>query len=117
MAAVCIRCGSREHSTRDHDEGNIPGGKAAPKKPPPKKAVEKPKDAPAAKLQHPVCWKNPTKKWKIPDIMDKPLPGRWTPPQDNIEVECYRHPFCPCLKCQKAKQKKELEALRRIGKA
>ncbi len=37
---ICIRCGSRAHSTRDHDEGKVGGAPAATKKPAAKKAAD-----------------------------------------------------------------------------
>jgi hypothetical protein len=115
MSAVCIRCGSKEHSTRDHDEGKV-AGLAAPKKPPPKKAAPPPQNA-SGTIQHAVCWKSIGRRPGIPDIVDKPLYDRWSTPAVDDPWFCNRHANCPCMKCEKKKAKLALEALRRQGKA
>ena len=115
VASVCIRCGSKEHSTRDHDEGKI-AGLAPVKKPPPKKAAPPPN--PTGKVKHKVCWSAPLRRPGIPDIIEKPLRDRWEAPNvSDPFLTCKMHVNCPCLKCELKKKKLALEALRRQGKA
>mmetsp|Transcript_71873 Transcript_71873/g.83534 ORF Transcript_71873/g.83534 Transcript_71873/m.83534 type:complete len:119 (-) Transcript_71873:78-434(-) len=115
VASVCIRCGSKEHSTRDHDEGKVAGlapvKKAAPKKPPP------PPKNPTGIIQHKTCWASVGRRPGIPDILDKPLGDRWLSPAMDDPWFCQRHVDCPCLKCENKRKKLALEALRRQGKA
>ena len=121
MAAVCIRCGSKEHSTRDHDEGKIPGGKpaAAPKKVPPKSAPATPADL-RKPLQHKVCWKTITRRAGIPALMDplrdKPIREKFVE-RKHESFLCQQHINCPCLSCENKKKKAELDWLRKTGKA
>ncbi|CUF11090.1 Hypothetical protein, putative [Bodo saltans] len=117
MSAVCIRCGSKEHSTRDHDEGKVAGLPAAPKKPPPKKAPISAEQLRTGKIQHAVCWKSGGRRPGIPDIIEKPLNDRWATPGVDDPWFCNRHVTCPCLKCEKKRAKLALDALRRAGKA
>lgn len=115
MSAVCIRCGSKEHSTRDHDEGKVAGLPPVPKKPPPKKVAPPPELG--GKIQHAVCWKSVGRRPGIPDVVEKPLNDRWNAPDVDDPWFCNRHVNCPCMKCEKKKMKLALDALRRAGKA
>lgn len=113
MAAVCIRCGSKEHSTRDHDEGKVAGLPPAPKKSKPKK--EPVSDA-SGKIKHKTCWASVGRRPGIPDIVEKPLIDRWTTPPMDDPWFCKRSVDCDCVKCDKKREKLRLAALRRLGK-
>ncbi len=121
-AAVCIRCGSKEHSTRDHDEGKIPGGKpiAAPKKPPPKSAPVRDADGKIKALQHRVCWKKNARSCGIPalydPLRDKPIREKFQE-QKHESFKAQEHINCPCLLCEKKKQKADLIWARKLGQA
>jgi hypothetical protein len=123
-AAVCIRCGSKEHSTRDHDEGRIPGGKAAaaPKKPPPKSAPPVGGDGQKkpAKLQHRDCWKKVPRNAGIPALFDplrdKPIREKFVDKKHDIFVH-QEHLNCPCATCEKKRAKAALDWARKQGKA
>jgi hypothetical protein len=121
-AAVCIRCGSKDHSTRDHDEGKIPGGKAAaaPKKPPPKTAPAVGADGKVKPLQHRVCWKKVSRNAGIPALFDplrdKPIRERYVE-RKHESFQVQEHVNCPCLACEKKKAKAELDWARKTGKA
>ena len=133
----CIRCGSKEHSTRDHDEGKIGGaaspslkraktpnavrrlGSATPRSPGP----HSPSRNLALKskaLQPDSCWKSVGRSPGIPDVLDPPFRER-TPDGQCLTLQS-RLPSalkdkCPCKACQKRAEKDALNALRRQGKA
>ena len=118
MAAVCIRCGSKEHTTREHDEQKA-GGKAAVSDKPKRLASTKPAaektPSKSSRVQHPKCWDNCLRPNGIPDIIDKPLRERFyhDPPQESW----FHRSACSCVECEKKAIRKRTETMRRLGKA
>lgn len=121
QAMQCIRCGSKDHTTRDHDEGKA--GKSM-EKPKPKAAPRPTAAAPAldsktgrpviAKVQHPKCWSNPTRRDSIPDCVDRPLRERF---YHDPEAESWFHRTeCECKECEKKRAKRQLDWDRRFNK-
>jgi hypothetical protein len=135
----CIRCGSKDHSTREHDEGKI-GGAASPNvkraKSPgashrlPSASIDRGSPGPhspsrnlalkAKSLQPEMCWKSVGRCPGIPEILDPPFRERGDDGQcltlqsrlpGALKVKC------PCKTCQKKAEKEALNALRRQGKA
>ena len=117
MAAVCIRCGSKEHTTREHDEKNAgkPGGDKPKRLASAKPAAEKSSAMKVTKVTHPKCWDNCLRPDGIPDIIDKPLRERFyrDPPQESW----FHRAACECADCEKKALRKRTEMMRRLGKA
>ena len=118
-ANICIRCGSRDHTTRDHDEGKA-GVKAAAK-PTPKKtrpatagspnaADKKPKTTIVA---HDKCFKTSLKSPGIPDIVDPPFRERNYKDQEQTLWFCREN--CTCKACEKKRSKRAADLARRFG--
>ena len=116
MAQVCVRCGSKDHSTRDHDEGNYPGGKAAGKAASKPKPKPKPVQASGKQgLIHTKCWTDlrcdfsnrrdsgPT---CIPEILDKP--DKRVPYSDPAAYAWSCREGCTCLNCAKKKRERNM---------
>jgi hypothetical protein len=129
LASFCIRCGSKEHTTRDHDEQKISGAAKLSDKP--KKlggaaksgakgaaAALSPTALKPAKVQHPKCWDACRRPEGIPDIIDrdrKPLRDRiyHDPAQENWAHRAE----CECVACTKKATKRRIEAERLSLKA
>lgn len=140
-ALLCIRCGSKEHSTRDHDEGKtgappIKSGTsesfgntaASPKRSTQKRATSasptsKTKNSALysspARVQPPNCWKSVGRNPGIPDIIAPKIIER----RDDGECIAFLSDMpnglklkCPCKVCQKKAEKATLDSLRRQGK-
>ena len=117
MVVQCIRCGSRDHTTREHDEGKVVGGvKASKNQAKTIKQTELHHDRPQSKqVQHDHCWKGTARQTGIPDVIDKPFRERFyhDPPRANwLE----REP-CSCKECEKKKKKKDIELSKRTANA
>jgi hypothetical protein len=117
LAAVCIRCGSKEHSTREHDEQKAGKKPAAEKKKP---AAAKPAAAAAtaltkpSKIQHSMCWNATMKVEGIPDIIDKPLRDRFY--QDPPNESWSHRAACTCTICEKKALRRRVETERRSAR-
>jgi len=122
MAGVCIRCLSKDHTTRDHDEGKVGGVAAKSVAPAVKRAVTptlgsaKRKVAEYKPLQHQSCWKTTVRRPGIPEMIDKPLRDDWRERKHMDENTPHEHLACSCKTCEQKRKKKELEYLRRTGK-
>eukprot|EP00759_Apiculatamorpha_spiralis_P007085 PhF_6_TR141/c0_g1_i1/m.77 len=114
-AQQCVRCGSKEHSTRDHDEGKIGGGAASAAKPKPK---PKPKAAVVGKqgIVHPFCWQSVSRNCGIPETIVA-RPDRRAPYVDPHGYEWSCRANCTCLKCQKKKRDRAMYAEERRKKS
>jgi hypothetical protein len=119
---LCIRCGSKDHSTRDHDEGkHLAGG--APGPPPaakPRKlASAAPKEKKAAPkysivpAKHDVCWNAGGKLPGIPDIIDRPC--RTLEYRDPCPDSWNHRDECQCTKCEKRRMRRRTDMARRMG--
>jgi hypothetical protein len=119
MASVCIRCGSKEHSTREHDEqkaGGKSGGAAdKPKRPASSKPAAEKVAAKVTRVQHAKCWDHCLRPSGIPDVIDKPLPERFY--RDPAQESWFHRTACPCVDCEKRALRKRTEQMRRLGKA
>ena len=123
MAAVCIRCGSKEHTTREHDEQKGPGkpGGAGdkPKRPATaaaggkKPAAENKALTRITRLSHPKCWDPCRKPLGIPDIIDKPLRDRFY--KDPAQESWFHREDCGCAVCEKKAARRRLDLQRRLG--
>ena len=116
-AQICVRCGSRDHSTRDHDEGKVHGGgtksssKPSALKPPPKAVSKKASGKESSVVTHKACWSSVQRNCGIPDFFAKPdktvfyhdpqnaLPGWYV-------STCRQN--CGCEKCQKKKRERDM---------
>ena len=118
LAHQCIRCGSREHSTREHDEQKA--GKPA-EKPKPKRAATAVPDAKRAllyrdtKIQHPKCFKTSLKPVGIPDIIDAKIPDRFF--KEANPESWFHRALCECADCQKKVKKRNIDNERRIARS
>eukprot|EP01084_Bolivina_argentea_P205899 351647_1 len=118
---ICIRCGARDHTTRDHDEGKTGAGgpaKAAAPKAPSKKGTSKaPVAAPVKRLYTPVsherCFKTSLKSPGIPELIDPPL--RELGYKDLTMTNWGCRDGCFCQKCEKRRLKKLTDMQKRFG--
>lgn len=108
---ICIRCGSRAHTTREHDEGKhlAPGEKgAAPaaikKKDGPKKNDTGPTTG-VKKLfvHHDRCWARPNANAGIPDVIEPPF--RLQVYEDPCIASWQSRDQCLCKLCEKKAKK------------
>ena len=117
LAAVCIRCGSKDHTTREHDERKVATKDVAKPKP------KTPKAAPAAdegkkvgrftitKVQHKTCWTAVGRNPGIPDVIDKPVRERFF---HDPAAQCWdKRGICECAQCEKKRNRARLERSRR----
>ena len=117
MAAVCIRCGSKDHTTREHDERK--GGTGAKEKPKPKlqrpaSAVEgdgKRNKYAITKVVHPKCFQAGGRNIGIPDVIDKPVRERFY--QDPCAENWGKRGICECQACEKKRNRRRIEQSRR----
>ena len=129
MSSLCVRCGSKEHTTREHDEGKINKGKGVGLKKEEnrffteirsERLVKAQKKLMDARVVHPSCWHATNGKINaIPDVIDPffQLHSMQKKEYGQCVVHWEKRSNCPCLKCKKAKEKLALNALRRVGKA
>ena len=108
VAVLCIRCGSRAHTTRDHDEGKIgPGAGAAAKKPGAKKAVGVGTDhsagVTALYVHHDKCWARPQRSPGIPEVIEPQF--RMQPFEDPCIASWSDRDVCLCKLCEKKRKK------------
>ena len=108
MDQICIRCGSRAHSTRDHDEGraNGPGAAvaAAGKKPAPKKNASGPSvGVKSLYIHHDRCWGRPSRNPGIPDVIEPPF--RLQVYEDPCVASWQDRDQCLCKDCEKRRKK------------
>eukprot|EP00744_Colponema_vietnamica_P020363 GILI01028924.1.p1 GENE.GILI01028924.1~~GILI01028924.1.p1 ORF type:complete len:143 (-),score=5.35 GILI01028924.1:109-537(-) len=135
---LCIRCGSKEHSTRDHDEGKtgaapIKSGtgagspaaspKAAQKRATSASPTSKGKNSALyvspSRVQPPNCWKSVGRNPGIKDIIAPKIIER----RDDGECIAFLSDVpgglkigCPCKVCQRKAEKAIIDTLRRQGK-
>lgn len=139
---ICIRCGSKEHSTRDHDEGKTGaapiksatgekfGSAASPKRPATAHRAKSagpssPQGRNAAlysspsRVQPAACWKSVGRNPGIPDIIAPKIIER------SATGDCISFLGnlpggikikCPCKVCQRKEEKAIIDTLRRQGK-
>ena len=106
---ICIRCGSKTHTTRDHDEGKIGGAAGAA-------GAKKKKDSSSAQagaatssgvkslyVHHDTCWARPSRNPGIPDVVEPPF--RMQPFSDPCIAGWGSRDQCLCRECEKKRKK------------
>lgn len=116
VATICIRCGSKEHTTREHDEMTNPKKKINPNAA--KKAAATAQTI-ESKLQ--AGWLTPDRCWQrikphpgIPEVLDKPFRDRFYADPCLTKFHC-REP-CPCKKCVGQRNKRAIELQKRLAR-
>ncbi len=132
---ICIRCGSRAHSTRDHDEGKVAGAAGAAADPKKKKKTSQ-SPAPGAKagaaggaaaaagakggpsetlkklyVHHDKCWARPARNPGIPDVIEPPF--RMQPFEDPCIASWSDRDECLCKECEKKRKKSAFQESQR----
>jgi hypothetical protein len=116
---VCIRCGSRDHTTRDHDEGKVGKGlkPSSPKKTRPASSSANaagsgsPREEKKTQVTHDRCFKTSLKSPGIPDILDPPFRERNYRDLPQTNWTCREN--CHCKECEKKRLKKAQNAAKR----
>lgn len=124
MASQCIRCGSKEHTTREHDEQKVkapqkakaPGAAKRPASPQGGDGLKRRNAAlhKITKVAHPTCFSVPSKLTGIPEIIDKPLRDRFY--QDPEPQSWMHRALCECQQCEKKRNKRRIDMQRRFHK-
>lgn len=114
---ICIRCGSRAHTTRDHDEGKTGGVAAAAAGGGTSAAAGKKKKADSATVakagvsasvknlfvHHDKCWSRTSPSPGIPDVIEPPF--RMQPYDDPCIASWGSRDECLCKECEKKRKK------------
>ncbi len=122
VASKCIRCGSTAHSTRQHDEGKIPGQEvaaksgSAAKKPAVKKNATGPTDGVKSLfVHHDQCWQRTTRSPGIPDVVEPPF--RMQVFEDPCIASWQSRDDCLCKQCEKKRKKTAFVAAQKKRRA
>ncbi|KEG11451.1 hypothetical protein DQ04_02611100 [Trypanosoma grayi] len=100
MSSLCIRCGSKDHATREHDKERFTRDSAAQnsRRPNPERELSCTQGHRTSNaVQQRVCWRSVGTRPGIPEVIDKPLREPWVEPCEPLQLICRESTRCPCL--------------------